>query len=163
MKKRAQIQIGETIAVLLVFFILIFIGFVFYAKVIRSNVEQENEESSQLRSIGIAQRVMFLPEVQCSMENIITDSCVDILKLDAAERVMNESSFYYYDLLEFSEVNITLVYPLASGTAKSRWTIYSRKGESFKNSFITNVPVSLFNPVTRTNNFGILTIETMSR
>lgn len=155
MKKKAQIQMAETIAVLFVFFILVVIGFIFYVKVIKGNIELEKEELSQLKSIGVAQRVMYLPEVQCSEDNIIIDNCIDVLKLDSAQKLMTENEVYYYDLLEFSDISISQIYP---GSAK--WNIYSRKTSNFKSKFSTNVPISLYNPNTRKHGFGVLTIET---
>lgn len=157
-KKRAQIQIGETIAVLFVFFMLIVIGFIFYVKVIKGNIENEKEEISQLKSVAIAQRVMFLPEVQCSEDNIIIDNCIDILKLDSAQSVMKQNELYYYDLLEFSDVNIQQIYP-----NEAKWSIYSRKTDDFTGKFVTNVPISLYNPVTRRHAFGVLSIETLTK
>src|SRR3989344_8811895 len=142
--KKAQIQIGETIAVLFVFFILIIIGFMFYVKVIKSNIELEAEELSQLRSVGISQKIMFLPEIQCSEDNIIIDNCIDTLKLEYAQNIMKENEIYYYDLLEFSDVNVLQIYP-----DEAKWSIYSRKTEDFSSKFVTNVPVSLYNPNTR--------------
>ena len=155
MKKKAQVQIGETIAVLFVFFILVIMGFIFYVKVIKGNIELEKEELSQLKSIGIAQRVMFLPEVQCSEDNIIIDNCIDILKLDSAQALMVENEVYYYDLLEFSDVNIVQIYP-----NEAKWNLYSRKTQDFKSKFVTNVPISIYDPAARRHGFGILTIET---
>jgi len=157
-KNKSQIQIGETIAVLFVFFILIIIGIVFYVKILKSNLESEQEELSQLRSVGIVQRVMFLPELQCSEGNVIKDNCIDILKLESAPSIMQGNELYYYDLLEFSDVNITQIYP-----AEAKWVLYSRKTKDFKNKFLTNVPVSLYDPITRKHGFGILTIETLSK
>ncbi len=154
--RKSQIQIGETIAVLFVFFILIVIGFIFYVKVIKGNIEMEQEEQSQLKSVGIAQRVMFMPEVQCSDDNIITDNCIDILKLGIAQSVMKENELYYYDMFEFSNISIVQIYP-----DEAEWNIYSRKTEDAKSKFVTNVPISLYNPVTRKHGFGILTIETL--
>jgi len=154
--KRAQIQIGETIAVLFVFFILIIIGFMFYVKVIKDNIDIEKEEMSQLRSVGISQRIMFLPEIQCSEDNIIIDNCIDILKLDYAQSIMKENEIYYYDLLEFSDVNVVQIYP-----GEAKWNIYSRKTEDFSSKFVTNVPVSLYDPASRKHGFGVLTIETL--
>lgn len=163
MKKRAQIQIGETIAVLFVFFVLVAIGFVFYAAVIKSNIATEKEELSQLKSVGIAQRVMFLPEVQCSENNVVTENCVDVLKLEAAERTMRDNSIFYFDLLEFSEVNVTQVYPSSATAPNPKWTIYSRETGNSRNSFLTRVPVSIFNSTTRTYSFGVLSIETKTK
>lgn len=158
MHKRAQVQIGETIAVLFVFFILVIVGFIFYVKVIKGNIETENEEFSQLRSVGIAQRVMFLPELQCSEDNIIIDNCIDLLKLDAARDTIKQNELYYFDILEFSDINIIQIYP-----NEDKWNIYSRKTEEFKSKFITNVPISLYDSTTRKHGFGVLTIETLSK
>ncbi|MBI2654696.1 hypothetical protein HYX02_07885 [Candidatus Woesearchaeota archaeon] len=158
MNKKGQIQIGETIAVLFVFFVLITIGFVFYVKVIKGNIEAEKEELSQLKSVGVAQRVMFLPEVQCSEDNIIIDNCIDISKLDAAQKLMKENEVYYYDLFEFSDISISQIYP-----SDAKWSIYSRKTNDFKSRFVTNVPISLYDSTIRKHGFGILTIETLAR
>ena len=156
MNKKSQIQIGETIAVLFVFFILIIIGFIFYVKVIKSNIQSESEELSQLKSVGIAQRIMFLPELQCSEDNIIIDNCIDILKLEFAKDIMKNNVIYYYDLLEFSDISISQIYP-----TQREWNIYSRKTEGFANKFVTNVPISLYDPTARKYGFGVLTIETL--
>ena len=155
MNRKAQIQIGETIAVLFVFFMLIVIGFLFYAKVIKGSIESEKEEASQFRSIGIAQKVMFLPELQCSEDNIIIDNCIDSLKLDAAEKLMRENKVYYYDLFEFSDVDVQQIYP-----SHREWHVYSRTMYDFRTKYLTNVPIALYNPDTKRHSFGVLTIET---
>lgn len=157
MDKKTQIQMGETIAVLFVFFILILIGLIFYVRIIKGSIEGEKDEASQLRAIGIAQRAMFLPELQCSEDNIIRDNCIDIWKLESAENLMKNNEIYYYDLLEFSDVKVSQIYP-----AEKEWMVYSRKIES-ATKFTTNVPISLFNPNTRRYGFGVLTIETYSK
>ena len=95
--KKAQIQIMETIAVIFVFFILVMIGFMFYARIAKTNIQSEIESISELKSIEIAQRVMFLPELQCS-EGVVSEikNCFDILKLKAANDIItrNENEFY---------------------------------------------------------------------
>lgn len=153
---------GETIAVLFVFFILIIMGFVFYANVIKGSLVSEKEEVSQFASVGIAQRVMFLPEIQCSEDNIVTDSCIDSLKLRAAEKVMGENKAYYFDLFEYSDINISQIYPQISPDG-DKINLYSKTLDGFKNKFVTNVPVSLYAPSTRKYSFGVLTIETSSK
>lgn len=160
MKKRAQIHIGETIAVLFVFFILVAIGFIFYFKIVKSNIEIESEEFSQIKSIGIAQRVMFLPELQCSEGNVIRENCIDVLKLESAQSVISQdiNKLQYFDLFEFSEISVQQIYP-----NEQKWNLYSRRLDNFRSKFVTNVPVALFNPISRTYGFGILTIETMSK
>ena len=157
--KKAQIQIGETIAVLFVFFILIVIGFIFYGRVIIGNIESQKEESTQLHSVTIAQRAMFLPELQCS-EDIVEEitGCFDIFKINASKDVLGQNSRYYYDLFEFSNITIKQIYP-----NENTWPIYSRKIENFESRFVTNVPISIYDPITRRYGFGILTVETLSK
>ena len=158
MKKKSQIQMGETIAVLFVFFVLIIVSFIFYVRVLKSNIQSEGDELSQLKSVGIVQRVMFLPEMQCSEDNVIADNCIDILKLKSAQDIMSQNEIYYYDLLEYSNISISQIYP-----SQATWNVYSRKIEDFTNKFVTNVPVSLYDPATRKYGFGVLTIETLSK
>lgn len=158
MGKKSQIQMGETIAVLFVFFILVIIGFIFYTKVIKNNLELEKDEQAQLRSVGIVERVIFLPEVQCSEDNVVKDNCIDVLKLKSAQDIMKQNEVYYYDLLEYGNISISQIYP-----SELKWTLYSRNLDSPKNKFVTNVPIMLYDPVTRKNGFGVLTVETLSK
>jgi len=161
MNKQAQIQIFETIAVLVVFFILLGIGFIFYTKVIKSNIESDTAEISQSKSVSIAQRVMFLPEIQCSDDYCPKEDCIDTLKLDSAISVIDkpENSLYYYDLFEFSDISIKEIYP-SSGVAI---LLYSKATNDYKNKFQTNVPVTLCDPRTHTNKFGMITITTQTK
>jgi hypothetical protein len=159
MKKRAQIQLMETIAVIFVFFILVMIGFMFYARIARTNIQSSIDDQSELKSIEIAQRVMFLPEIQCS-EGAVSEiqNCVDKLKLESAQDIIKYNEIYYYDMLEFSSINVTQIYP-----EKATWQIYSRQTTDFRSRFETNIPVSIFDPLTKKNSFGLITLETQTK
>lgn len=158
--KKAQIQIFETIAVLVVFFILLGIGFIFYTKIIKSNIETDAAAISQDKSVSIAQRAMFLPEIQCSEDNVPKEDCIDTLKLDSAISVINkpENSLYYYDLFEFSEIKVDEIYP-----SSQHWDLYLKTTTDYKNKFQTNVPVTLYDPKTKTNQFGVISITTQTK
>ena len=162
MHKKSQIQIFETIAVLFVFFMLIGIGMIFYVRIYKSNLETTKYGYSQSKSVAIAQRVMFLPELQCSEDKVIKDSCIDALKIDVAKKMMEANQIYYYDLLELSEINITKIYPNLAKVPEPT-TIYSRKTGMPSSSFLTYVPISIYNSTTRTYEFGILSIETQAK
>jgi len=159
MKKKSQIQMAETIAVLFVFFILIAVGFMFYGRVILGNVQSQKDEFVQLQSISIAQRAMFLPELQCS-EDIVEEitGCIDLFKIEASQDIIAQNSRYYYDLFEFSNITLKQIYP-----NENNWVIYERKTDTFESKFITNIPVSLYDPVARRYGFGVLTVETLSK
>jgi len=166
MKKKSQIQIGETIAVLFVFFILVVIGFIFYSKIIRGTIEVEKDELSQLQSIGVAQKIMFLPELQCSEDGIIIDNCIDLAKLRAVtENKLMKSDLYYFDLLEFSDVSVLQIYPqepVLCGTSRA-CAPYSKPLTDFKNKFETNVPIDLYDSSAKKHSFGLMTITTYTK
>lgn len=160
--RKSQIQIGETVAVLFVFFLLIVIGFIFYVSVIKGNIESEKDELSQLKSIEVAQRVLSLPELQCS-EDVVKEreNCFDTLKLDAAggtDGVILTNDVYYFDIFEFGRIDVKKIYPL-----EEFWNLYSKPSDDYKNNFSTSIPVSLYDPTTKKYSFGILSIETVTR
>ena len=154
MRKKAQIQMMETLAVLLVFFVLIIIGIVFYSKVLGGNLETQKEESIQLSAIKVAQRASTLPELQCSEDNIVSDNCIDIFKLEAASGIIKQNELYYYDRLLFSNVKVNQIYPISR-----EWVLYERPLEEFSNKIVTKIPISLFDPVSNKNSFGIMNVE----
>ena len=157
-KKNAQIQMLETIAVLFIFFILILIGFVFYTNVLKGSIENQKEENVQLIAIEVAQRASSLPELQCSEDNIVSDNCIDLIKLETASSVIQANDIHYYDRLLFSTITVTRVYP-KDDFAANEWTLYDRPLEEFSNKILTNIPLSIFNPVTNKKSFGVMTVE----
>ena len=73
--KKAQIQMMETIAVLLIFFVILIIGFIFYIRTAGFGQAQKVTKDQELQSIRVSQAISFLPELQCSSKNIIKDNC----------------------------------------------------------------------------------------
>jgi len=156
--RNAQIQMLETIAVLFIFFILILIGFVFYTNVLKGSIEIQKEESVQLNAIEVAQRASSLPELQCSEDNIISDNCIDLIKLEIASSVIQANDIHYYDRLLFSTITVTRIYP-EDPFAANEWILYDRPLDEFSNKVLTNIPISIFNPITNKNSFGVMTVE----
>ena len=154
MKKRAQVQMMETLAVLLVFFVLIILGIVFYSKIMKGSIELQKEEGIQLNAIKVSQRASTLPELQCSEDNIVSDNCIDIIKLEIASKIIRENEIYYYDRLLFSKIKLTQIYP-----DNKEWLLYERPLDDFSNKIVTNIPISLLDPVNNRNSFGIMNVE----
>lgn len=164
---------GESVAILFVFFILVVFGFVFYMNVMRSSAKVESEENIQLKAIGIAQKASFLPELQCSEENVRDDNCIDLYKLDAVsdEDFLKENRLYYYDIFEFSKIWVERVLP-EPDEADNDWAPPDANGErrrylyinplpeaDYKNKLSTFIPVSLYDPDDKSYGFGILVVE----
>ncbi len=147
----------ETIAVLLIFFVLIGFGLIFYGRIQAGSFQEKQEENFELKAIQTAQLVSFLPELQCSSNNIIVDDCFDILKVEALSEFIEQNpnirNEYYYDLFGFSSISIEQVYPSVVS-----WSIYERTTERTKAKSSIMIPVSLYNASSRAYNFGILTV-----
>ncbi|MBW2988962.1 hypothetical protein KY358_01450 [Candidatus Woesearchaeota archaeon] len=152
--EKAQIQMGESVAILFIFIVFVMFGFVFYMNVISGSSKTEMEENIQLEAIQAAQKASFLPELQCSRENIITEGCIDIMKLEAASGTVRENNIYYYDVFESSRIWVEEIFP-----EKKMWILYNGTMANYSNRLSTFIPVSLFNGTSEDIGFGILAIE----
>ena len=158
-QRKSQINMLETIVVLAVFFILVVFVFIFYSKVFESSIEIENEENSQLNAIKIAQKASFLPELQCSQDNVVIDNCIDLLKLAAISDIIKENEIHYFDMFSFSRITINEIYPDAEELA----VLYDKPLEEYSNKIVTNIPITLFNPLNNKNSFGVMVVEVFSK
>lgn len=151
----------ETIAVLLIFFVLIGFGLIFYGRIQEKTIQETAEGNFELKAIQTAQLVSFLPELQCSSNNFIVDDCFDILKVKALRDIINNppnndiKNKYYFDIFGFSSITIEQIYPFPV----ARWSIYEKTIEKTKAESSINIPVSLYDPISRAYNFGILTVD----
>ncbi len=152
-KKKSQIGMSETIAILFIFFILVAFGFMFYLRIHRASIKTQLEKSVDLMAIEITQKISFLPELQCSKKNIITDNCIDILKLESAKAIINENKESYYDLFSDSEIVVEEIYP-----KKKTWILYNKTIED-TSAIFTPVPILLYNSTSDENYFGVLQIK----
>lgn len=150
----------ETIAVLLIFFVLIGFGLIFYGRIQGATIQETAEGNFELKAIQTAQLVSFLPELQCSSNNFIVDDCFDILKVEALSEIINDPQYqnlkneYYFDIFGFSSITIEQAYPTVDS-----WSIYKRTTEDTKAKSSINIPVSLYDPISKAYNFGILTVD----
>ncbi len=152
--RKAQIKMFETIAILIVFFFLVAFGMVFYSQMQKSGMKSEFEEIYELRSMNTVQLVNYLPEIQCSSENIVTDNCFDIVKLEAFEEVSEDNKLFYHNLFYYSNITVEQIYP----GAKS-WHIYSNIPKEWNDMSKTHIPILLYDSINRRYNTGVLHVE----
>ena len=151
----------ETIAVLLIFFVLIGFGLIFYVRVYSGSIGETEEEYFELKAIQTAQLVSFLPELQCTSPtsmNIVDDNCFDLLKVKAlSEIIKNDQKLrneYYYDLLGSSKISVEQIYP-----SEMKWDVYDKSPANKKSISSIKIPISLYNASSKKNNFGVLNID----
>lgn len=139
--KKAQLKIGETIAVLIVFFVLLFFGIMFYSNLERENIKEQVEDIEQQASIDIAQRIQFLPELKCTSGDITRTLCIDKIKMRAFKNISSQSMTYYQSVFGSSKIEVAEIYP-----EFSNYTLLYQGPES-QQYFTTFLPISIFEPL----------------
>lgn len=105
----------ETVAILVVFFIIVGIGFIYYSSISKTMAKREATERAELKSIETAQRLTYLPEIKCT-SSIAKEigSCVDYYKVNTFKRMFESDDNpkeYYFDILGFTTIKIKTLYP----------------------------------------------------
>ena len=113
-------KMGETIAVLVVFFMLLIFGIFFYAGIESRNIQKRSELMEEKKSIDVAQIISFLPELKCTSGNLTKALCVDDLKKDVfAEEIGVQYKSYYQSVfsngLNVIFIGIVLVFIVIGG------------------------------------------------
>tara|TARA_Y100000310_G_C20699129_1_gene828033 strand:- start:5828 stop:6322 length:495 start_codon:yes stop_codon:yes gene_type:complete len=160
--KKGQIKMSETIGVLIIFFFLMVFGFGFYVRVQKINLEKDVERNADLRGISISQKAAFLPELQCTFNNIQTDNCFDRLKVEAfIEAILDPSTKdYYSDFFGFSEIRLEQFE--IEGHDAINFTLYENPKLTSVYISTISVPVSIYfeeTPGVRKYSFAILNVR----
>jgi hypothetical protein len=152
--RKSQLKMGENIAILFIFILLVVFGMVFFFRMQTAGMQIKQQENLQLAAVQIAQRVSFLPEVRCSNENVVVANCYDALKMEFAEDVIKKDETYYYDIFGFSTIWVEQVYPV-----EKRWLLYNNTGDKEEMPSIFHIPISIYDPMASSlgsYDFGVL-------
>lgn len=147
----------ETIAILFIFFLLVFVGLIFFTNIAKSNVSEKLEKFQELSQIQTAQIVSSLPELQCSQENIVKENCIDLLKLQAASSIIPANMNDYFDLFGFSKITVQQIFPNTQNRI-----LYEKVPTEYTSKVPTFFPISLYDPKDENHYFGVLNIEVYS-
>lgn len=133
---------GETIAVLVVFFILLAIAMMFFGGIQRTTIQQEIEENIDKKAIEIAQKVTFMPELQCSFEEVIKENCFDVYKVEALTLLTEQDQPFLFYRKDFgiSRITVEQVYP-----HEKTWLVFNNTPLNFTTSISAFIPLSLLN------------------
>lgn len=157
--KKAQIKMGETIAVLVIFFFLLIFGFAFYVKVQEKFFEEQHSKQLNLKALQITQKASYLPELQCSVQNIQFDNCFDVHKINSFYSIIRNNMTLigdYYEIFGFSKIYIQEIYPGNDTYMIYNNTLQNATGNRQIVSLESRVPISLFNGKKNTWAIGVL-------
>lgn len=157
--RKSQVKMFETIAILVIFFFLVGIGFIFYSKIKQTSQSTESEEYFSLRAVEIAQLAEFMPEIRCSADIVTNiENCVDVAKLDAmaSTGIISQNLDYYYNILGYSVIYLNVVYPDFENPVS--WVIYSNPKPAAKDlgKVQTQIPVAVYDSKENKYYFGVL-------
>ena len=160
--KKAQIKIGESIAVLMIFFVLVIVGIVFWSRYSQVQMQGQQETDILSQAIKISQTITYLSELQCSTLEVIKFSCFDLYKINATQGLLAENNQnmtnYYYDILGYSNITIYSIYP-----KNQSWNIYDFPGGNISGYVSTQVPVAILDPVNNQFSFGYIDVAVYTR
>src|SRR3989338_7305803 len=88
--KKAQAQMWETIAIVMIFFFLLIGGITFYSRFEQASVNEEQKYYGQLNSIEITEVIQHLPELECP-PTLQASNCIDEIKLDVMTILLSSS------------------------------------------------------------------------
>ena len=168
MSSKGQIDLMETIMVLIVVMVIIIIGIVLYFKFFSGEVEETKEDIGVQEFSVLLNSISSLAEFQCS-EGGVDRNCVDILKLYSAKESIGNNMGHYFDLFGYKKIYFEQIYPEAADKECSKndfvndvgcdkWTVYDNAREGKRR--IVSTPVSLYMQTEDEYFIGRLVVET---
>ncbi|MBT7903483.1 hypothetical protein HN587_06490 [Candidatus Woesearchaeota archaeon] len=153
---KAQVQMGETMAILFIFFILLAVGAMIYMNMQRTTFQREMAERFELQAVELAQTISFLPEIQCTEKNVVEPGCFDLFKIIALENVSKDpkNSAFYSRQLGTSLILIKQIYPFSA-----QWIVFNNTPEKFSDSSVFQIPISIFDASQDASTFGVLEVR----
>jgi len=166
--KKAQIGLGETIAVLIVFIILISFGFIWYVQYQTGKIEEQAQRAYELKSTQILTYIESLPEIKCSSESCSkcggtdTSYSFDYYKVNSSYNTISNNLPYYIKILGLADIKLEIVDPrfpthdLLIDRPKTL-TIYNFTSKNSKGSGF-QLPVTVYDPISDFCYMGTLDI-----
>ncbi len=160
MNKKAQIQMGETVAIVIIVVILLILGLVFWNKISTGDVREITRERQELSVIDIAKIVQEMPEFRCSSTSSEKANCFDRYKIlafkksfDGGNTQNTEMFSLYSDYFLESRISFREIYP-----DEETIIIYDSNITNQTTKQI-DIPINIYDPITKQYSFGLITIE----
>lgn len=153
---RAQINMFETIAVLIVFMFLLGVGLVVYAQMHKSTLNKDVNKARDEKAVRIAETAFFLPELDCTFRGVRPPgACVELLKVYAMSELNQDEDrmVAYYEMFGDSRIEIIPVFPEGD-----KIMIYDRSVGNRK-TIVSRSPVLLLDVVKGPTSYGFGIME----
>jgi len=150
---KAQMKMGESMMILVIFFFLLVFGLVFYIRISLGSHNTKSLEYADLFAIQTAEKVQFLPELQCTVEGTVDYNCIDTMKLVTFSQMSENNKKIYETMFPRTQIQIVQVFPY-----KLSWEVY---GEShpLNNEHFFPIPVALYNATNDKYTMGYIEVR----
>ena len=159
---------SETIAVLFIFFVLIIFGIIFYYNYQKVAIAEKQEELLGARAMDTTLRSLFLPELQCTVQDAEPEeNCIDLMKLRHADAVFQEyMSEYYFEIFSYAKISIVQVFPVEENE-ETTYVLYDKPKPEYTRKEPTYFVVALRDEVAGKSGlaeygYGYVTVEVYS-
>lgn len=149
---RAQIRVLESVAVLIIFFIILVIGSSIYFGIQKSNLAKEEFAFENKESLNLLVKVQSLPELDCSFASAHTSNCFDLYKLESFSSIVDEedAKLFYYSLFGNVKISVSTLFP-----ERLNFTLYDVPLEDYSSMLTKTLPVLVYDPVSSRYYFAI--------
>jgi hypothetical protein len=157
--KRAQIQFGESLAVIIILVVMIVLGIMFYARLQHDENTETSRTHSDLKAIEIAKLASSLPELKCTGRPVQDKTCIDMEKAIRLEKWIgdNPTNLHYVKVFGDATVKLYFVYPTPIPVLNPIEIMKQTQNTQYKTT--VQVPVTIHDPSTRKSRFGYLEVS----
>lgn len=148
--KKAQIQLQESIFVLVIFVILVLISLIVFFKFIDISITTDTTNYLDTKFYSLTNTIPAMPELRCSNLGI-DQECIDLDKLKAFQGFSKE----YTNVFGQKNITLIMIYP---GNENS-YPIYVNKPRSVKNTRLISTYVSIYDSGQDKYKIGKLIVE----
>src|SRR3989344_4111993 len=158
--KKGQLEIGITMMVLLVFFILLIVALVVYFQFTYTTIKESRQEILDEKFSTLVNSLTSAPEIKCSVRGIERE-CLDAKKLIAFREVLTNDRDKYLDEFGILGLEVEVVYPTVTSEECqvtnidcNKFTLMGYTGDGLRYA----TPVSIYYPSDNIYRIGKLII-----
>jgi hypothetical protein len=149
--KKSQANIMHTIAILLMFSLILLVFYIFYYNISKQDLEKTSGVTFDALANKIAIRAVGFPPYKCA-----SGDCIDKYKAISFSELAKDND--YFEIFGFSKIILEEIFP-----SMDKIIIYENVMEDFRVKKNIRIPVTIYEPVNKTKSFGVLIVEVFSK
>lgn len=151
-------QIAEVVIVLLIFFMMIGFGALFFTSFAKESTEQELSYTEALNMAETAKIVASMPELRCSLRGDLEFVCLDMYRVEAfANQIGSDNNRRHYaEAFQGYRASLTCIYPEECHERLNGVTLFDYVPRAATDTVPFVLPIVIYDPITREYAYGEL-------